>query len=316
MSRLISLIVCFQLCWSCFDGTSQVLNDNIKNNFENHLGFNAKGTLLTETQLDNTRAILLAEQERRTDVSKLWFRVQGGTTSQTTYSADWPDAILDKWIALQQDFNLKFIFVINVNDSPSNQRTFFNRWITRGGDYHAIEVGNELYLPKFKNSTPGTLPVDAPEVTAVTAGMTADIYMSSLAVGFVNAFSDLNLPFFFIAAPEKPSLPNVHLYNMQWNQTIASHLTSPLYQSVNSNLTLHLYEKTEGDVNYNQIPNLRNIAPAGTKIWITESGVVDDAVIELAPNPMLVQGNREVTHMNNVLTKLVIGDLILALAPN
>jgi hypothetical protein len=230
-------------------------------------GFNAKGTLDSIDQLRNTDDMLT--DLPATTKQRLHIRVTGGTRSQIETIADWPDSIVDGWIALQKEHGFGLVYVVNGNDTPANQATAIQRWISKGATFSFLEMMNEYYLPKFR--TGDTSVCDPPPPAApceVTRKVLAADYIGTILPSYSAALLPFHLPTFVIAAPNKNN------NNADWNMPIVQYLSAnpTLYAGV----TVHLYDDLVGQFDYAQIDALRAALPSGMAIAVTESGILFD----------------------------------------
>ena len=58
---------------------------------------------------------------------------------------------IDGLLRLQSDHGVQIIYLVNVNDTFESQSAFIERLREAGVDLAMLEMGNELYLPKFRN---------------------------------------------------------------------------------------------------------------------------------------------------------------------
>ena len=121
------------------------------------LGFNllghpnvGKGKLLDFSTLDKqffrVAGICDVYHSKGLKTQDLWFRIRGGNGSQKFGMDMWTDKLIDTWSKLQSTYGFKVIYTVNyndVNDYEVYQKIFSKIKI------HAIEMGNEQYLPKF-----------------------------------------------------------------------------------------------------------------------------------------------------------------------
>lgn len=261
-----------------------------------YFGFNAKGTLDTNQQVNYATAYF--EQIPRSITPNLVIRVTGGTASQTTYRQDWTDDIIAAWVSLQQTYDLRFIYVVNGNDTPANQRDIVQRWLDAGARFDLLEMMNEYYLPKFANGN-----TDRPEVTRQ---VTAEAYVDQILPAFWTELDRFGLPYYLIFAPARPdSMPQAQEKMEHWNAVVADAIRND-YRERNLHATLHLY--TTGDLDefdYGQIDRLRATLPPGRHIAITESGIIDKSL------DYQQAGLAEVAFLQNILRHLVPGDYLL-----
>jgi hypothetical protein len=226
-----------------------------------HFGFNAKGNLNTTEQVQLTDQMLAGLPSKK--AAEIVIRVNGGTTSQKDFSNDWSDGALQSWASLQKKYGIRFVYVVNGNDSPLNQVKFIQRWVSKGVQFSFIEMMNEYYLPKFAKG-------DASK-KEVGKKVTAKSYVDEILPTYFKELSSLNLPLFVICAPSKSGKRGQMM--AQWNETVVAAMKK--HTDIKWGVTLHLYKRPNEDFDYNQITDLRKKLPAGTPIAITEAGVLD-----------------------------------------
>jgi hypothetical protein len=224
-----------------------------------NLGFNAKGTVDTTTQLAQVRAIFATLDPK---VVRSWtIRVTGGTRSQTDFPAMWSDEQIAGWVELQRTYGFGYAFVVNGNDTPENQAAFIQRWTAAGARIVFVELMNEYYLARYRN---GDRSFDE-----VTRSVSPQEYVDEILPAWLPVLKPLGLPMYIIAAPDKES-PN----NTKWNATVAKALKTSL-AGQRLGVTVHLYARNGQKFDYGQIGRLRAQLPPGTKIAVTEAGVLD-----------------------------------------
>lgn len=261
-----------------------------------YFGFNAKGLMNPGQQ------VMYAQQyfSQATDWIKpnLVVRVTGGTASQTAFANNWTDEVINGWTALQQQHRLRFIYVVNGNDSPANQRAIIQSWINAGARFDFLEMMNEYYLPKFANGDTGY-----EEVSRV---VTPEIYANEILPAFWAELDDFNLPYYIIFAPSRPDQPGAQQKMDYWNSVMIDSVIHA-YPQRNINATLHLY--SNGDnlpaFDYSQIDRLRLTLPADRRIAITEAGIINNSISYEAC------GSLAISHYKNILPQLQKGDYLL-----
>lgn len=290
----------FYLIWLIWLGLLSCNKDNDNepsvNKEKPYFGFNTKGSVNTIEQVALADSFF---KELTPDIVKnLTIRVTGGTLSQTTYPADWTDAMITAWVRLQQKFNFKMIFVINGNDSPANQANLIQRWVDKGAKFEFLEMMNETYLPKYLTGNT----VDHPEVTEA---ITPQKYSDTLLPNFWAHLDQFNLSYYVCLARKNPSNPNQQQSIENWNNTIISAITGK-YLSRDVNVTLHLYTSEDNSgFDYNQINEVRASLPAGRHIAITEAGVLSETLSNEAIGQLAVE------HYKQILNNLQPGDYLL-----
>ena len=230
--------------------------------------------------------------------SNLAVRVTGGTSSQITFGNNWTNEAINYWVALQKQHNLRFIYVVNGNDTPANQSNLIQRWIGAGARFDFLEMMNEYYLPKFANGDTG--------FEEVTRMVTPEIYAKEILPDFWATLDHFNLPYYIIFAPNRPNQPLAQQKMDHWNKIMVDSVIT-IFPHRNIHATIHLYDSGEAlsNFDYNQIDSLRAKLPAGRHIAITEAGIVNE-------NLTIQQvGTKAVEHYNNLLPHLRPGDYLL-----
>jgi len=261
-----------------------------------YFGFNAKGLMNTSQQTQYANNFF-----GRVDnwiKSNLAVRVTGGTSSQITFGNNWTNEAINYWVALQKQHNLRFIYVVNGNDTPANQSNLIQRWIGAGARFDFLEMMNEYYLPKFANGDTG--------FEEVTRMVTPEIYAKEILPDFWATLDHFNLPYYIIFAPNRPNQPLAQQKMDHWNKIMVDSVIT-IFPHRNIHATIHLYDSGEAlsNFDYNQIDSLRAKLPAGRHIAITEAGIVNE-------NLTIQQvGTKAVEHYNNLLPHLRPGDYLL-----
>ena len=224
-----------------------------------YFGFNAKGTL--EVNEQTGFANVYFNQISKEIKNNLVIRVSGGTLAQTTYNNNWTDDNINKWVQLQQTQGLRFIFVVNGNDSPINQKNLIQRWINAGARFDFIEMMNEYYLVKYA--------IGDTNNEEVTEKVSPQKYVDTILPNFWNQLDVFNLPYYIILAPTATG--NILSYYNAWNDTIINAIQNK-YAYRKLNATLHCYVRGAGSsFDYNQISNLKSRLPAGSHLAITKN---------------------------------------------
>lgn len=261
-----------------------------------YFGFNAKGLMNPGQQ------VLYAGQyfSQVTGWIKpnLVVRVTGGTASQTAFANNWTDEVINGWTALQQQQQLRFIYVVNGNDSPANQSAIIQKWIDAGAHFDFLEMMNEYYLPKFANGDT--------DYEEVSRAVTPEIYANEILPAFWAELDYYNLPYYIIFAPSRPDQPNAQQKMDHWN-TVMIDSVIHVYPQRNIHATLHLYSNGEGlaSFDYNQIDRLRLKLPAGRHIAITEAGIINNNI------SYEKCGSLAISHFKNMLPHLQKEDYLL-----
>ncbi len=230
-----------------------------------HFGFNARGMLdpVQQTAWADEFFSRMSDRVRR----GLVIRVTGGTSSQTTYASDWSDEAVAAWVALQQQQGIRFIYVVNGNGTPQNQRDAIQRWLDAGARFDFIEMMNEYYLPKYARGD-----TSRPEVTRK---VTAESYVNEILPAFWAELDRFHLPYYLILAPSRPDRLRANARMAHWNDVII-HAITTAWADRNLGVTLHLYATGNiNQVDYSQIDRLRARLPTGMHIAITEAGIIN-----------------------------------------
>lgn len=231
------------------------------------VGFNAKGSLAVSEQTQFLQNELKKWKEQNISTEKVWLRLQGGSISQKTYPEEWSDHDIREWVQVQKEYGVSYIFVVNFNDEPKDQANFYKRMTDLGMKFAFVELGNEQYLPKYRESKVD----ESEEVTKRTSGMTPKKYIQ-LSEEYIQAFQAFDLPYYIQFAPEKEDQTNT----TEWNREIAHAINTNAFSSEKINGTLHLYERNgDGSLNEAQISDIKNLVKRPISIAITEYGVVD-----------------------------------------
>lgn len=254
MKRVLILVTLFFITFFSLQGAINV-------------GFNAKGNLSTNEQTELLEKELFNLRANNIDTGKIWLRLNGGTISQKSYSKDWLEEDIKKWSKIQTEYNCKFIFVINFNDTPKNQKEFFNRFIKQNISFSFIELGNEQYLKKFSKIANN----NEDEVTNRTENMTVTKYIS-MSKEYINEFSQEGLPFYLQMAPNFYEREEY----LKWNKAIANAINSNEFFYKDIGITLHLYERGgPSSLNVKQINLAKELIEKPIKMAITEYGVIN-----------------------------------------
>ncbi len=255
------------------------------------VGFNAKGSLDTAIQVQAANSLFAGLPA--TLVSGMVIRVTGGTRSQTEVSASWTDEQILAWVGLQKTFSLKFVFVINGNDTPQNQLAFVKRWQKAGAQFAFLEMMNEYYLPKYRT---GDTSFDE-----VTRSVSAKQYATEILPVWFQTLDELRLPYFVIGAPVKAGSSGASL--VSWNKVMVEAIQGP-FRSRRLGITIHLYTDGSGSFDYLQVETLRKQLPEGTPIAITEAGILN-----IDDESRMAIATRD--HLTKILQVLKPGDFLL-----
>lgn len=261
-----------------------------------YFGFNAKGLLNTGQQVSYAQQYF--SQMHSWIKPNIVIRVTGGTASQTAFENDWTNETISQWTALQQQHQLRFIYVVNGNDSPQNQHDIIQKWISAGARFEFLEMMNEYYLPKFTHGD-----TSFEEVSRV---VTPEIYANEILPEFWEELDRFNLPYYIIFAPTRPDKPDAQQKMDHWNRVMLDSVI-PVYSQRNIHATLHLYDSGDdlSSFDYDQIRRLRLQLPEDRHIAVTEAGIINDSLNSDEC------GLLAVVHFKNLLAQLQKGDYLL-----
>lgn len=262
-------------------------------------GFNVKATLSTTQQCAYLESELARLKKIGLKTESIVLRLNGGTISQKTKPSDWSNDMMQSWAKLQKNYGCSMIFVVNFNDSPSSQKSFYSRLTQAGIKFSHIELGNEHYLNKFASKFSGT----ADEVTQKTANMTPAKYIQ-LSNEYISVFKALKLPFLVQFSPLKDNQGN----SANWNKIVSEAVNQKKFNSEKLIGTIHLYERTKNSlIDVTQIKSIRSLVKVPMPIAITEFGVVDDK--NTLTYAQYIQQEAALT--KRLLAELKSGDLLL-----
>ena len=262
------------------------------------LGFNAKGTMETELQVEYADK-MLAKLDPKVARS-IVIRISGGTLSQKTYLKDWTNEKIKLWADLKVKYGLRYAFTINGNDTPENQLLILQNWKDHAVEFEFFEMMNEYWQNRYSK----------PDLTKpdVLFQVTPEMYIENMLPRFFATLDVLQVPYHLICAPA-----NVNQYSDSWNDAIFKAINEKFKARTNMGITLHLYAKEQyedeevqsGNFDYEQIAKLRKRLPPGRSIAITESGVINSKLTyeEL--------GQLESIHMKRLSQQLQKGDFVL-----
>lgn len=198
------------------------------------------------------------------DTNNLWFRIRGGNGSQKFGLDMWTDKLIDTWSKLQSTYGFKVIYTVNYNDV--NDYEVYQK-IASKIKIHAIELGNEQYLPKFtKLASQDKTGV----VTKRTEKMSVEKYIG-FTRGYLVEYSKEKLPIFIQFAPEGKGV----LYYKFWNDKIVKFMkeTTIYYgERFDLNACVHCYGN---DYPYTILSNIKEKIN-GKRLFVTEYGAVDE----------------------------------------
>lgn len=260
-------------------------------------GFNAKGTLEVIQQTGYANSYF--DQIKSKDIKEnLVVRVTGGTQSQLTYGNDWTKDRISNWVALQKKHGIRFIYVVNGNDSPVKQANIIKKWLDVGAHFDFIEMMNEYYLPKYARGDTS--------FEEVTEEVTPEKYVDIILPVYWKQLDQFHLPYYLIFAPTR-SNPGANAVMEHWNEVLTTAIQNK-YPNRQLNATIHLYIQNKNDISqfdYGQIDRLRSTLPSGRHIAVTEAGVINkDLDYQMA-------GEMAIAHYRKILEHLRPKDYLL-----
>jgi hypothetical protein len=262
-----------------------------------YFGFNAKGALDPEKQTQYADAFF--DQIPGFIKKNMVVRVNAGTQSQQTFADDWTPAMMKLWADFQKKQGVRFIYVVNGNDTPANQAAMIQRWMDAGASFDFIEMMNEYYLPKYAKGDKSK--------KEVTDMITPEKYVNTILPDFWKELDKFHLPYYVIFAPSKPGKANADKIMDHWNEVMTDALKNK-YPDRQLNATIHLYLKGGTDLggfDYDQIDRVRKDMPSGRHIAVTEAGVIDPGL------SYQQAGETAASHYRNILQHLQPGDYLL-----
>jgi hypothetical protein len=208
-----------------------------------------------------------------------YLRIWGGSKGMATYPPDVPQSEIDGLKSMQKNPGLAFIYMVNINDTLSSQLSFIQELITvHGLKIEILELGNEIYLPKFQ--------IGDTKKLGVTRSWSVTEYVQ-LATEWAQVLKkQFNLPIYVLAASHagnSASPGNDHQYRKYWNSAIKHYLNRPELAANIYGITFHRYagEERTGATHEEEVSNasfdfLDDFNDAkGQRVWpiaITESG--------------------------------------------
>ena len=210
-----------------------------------------------------------------------YVRVWGGTRGMATYptldavpdhlldhprsynvvTQDEIDALLD----LQDRHGVRVIYMVNVNDTLESQREFIARLVVEGIDLAILEMGNELYLRKFRDGDITQL--------GVTRSWSPEDYAAMLEE-WVPELGGFDVPIYIVGASHGSGDSGRDLNRQYWNEVMVEAIDDRV---AIDGVTFHRYagEERSGESHEEAISN-ESFAFLSTfgdlPIAITESG--------------------------------------------
>jgi hypothetical protein len=217
-------------------------------------------------------------------------RVWGGTRGMTTYPAleavpEWlraspsrywvvTDAEIEACLALQRRTGIRFIYMVNVNDSLESQRAFIGRLLAAGLDVAMLELGNELYLNKFA--------IGDTTARGVTRAWSAAQYVDEVIDVWAPDLAGFGLPLYVIGAAHGGYGPAEDGRRVAWNTTLRAALAARPGRV--TGVTLHRYAGTGRTIADEEDPSAGGFEFVSTfadyPIAVTESGYYFDELTD------------------------------------
>ncbi len=194
------------------------------------------------------------------DVSNIWLRLRGGNGSQRFSDDIFNKELISLWVGLQKKHKFKLIYTINYNDY--DDAMFYMNLVINGLIFHAIEFGNEQYLPKFRK-TPELDETGC--VTKRTEKMTPEKYVK-LTNDYFTKFIGVKLPWLVQFAPQGKTAST---YYKSWNDAVYKLIKDN--KSLDLNASLHCYGN---DFPYSLIKDIKK--KSGKNVFVTEYGADDE----------------------------------------
>lgn len=175
-----------------------------------------------------------------------YLRVWGGARGMATYPTE--DAVpeflrdrprhvdvvtqgqIDAIVAMQRRHGLRIVYMVNVNDTLANQTAFVERLFAAGVDVAMLELGNELYLPKFRDGDTSQL--------GVTRAWTVEDYVGMLRT-WSPALRSFGVPLYGIGASHDPGDRPRDAYRRTWNEVLHAAMRDD--PTLLDGVTFHLY---------------------------------------------------------------------------
>lgn len=200
------------------------------------------------------------------------------------------DREIEELLRLQDKHGVSYIYLVNLNDSPESQRAFIARLLERGLDVVMLEMGNELYLEKYRLGRLSEL--------GVARRITAEDYVEILRT-WVPVLREFGIPIYACAAGYTGRATD--LYRQHWNQLLREAWDGD--PSLYDGVTFHIYRgksPTEEDITSEEFSFLTEFAHL--PVAITESGYYFEA-----PSPERLE--EAAAFWTKVLWSLKPGDL-------
>lgn len=235
-------------------------------NLMGHPNINKDGKYLYDGLIEQSNTInnlcYALTRDDSYETSTLWFRLRGGNGSQRFSNDLFTSNLLKTWKFDQDRYQFKLIYTVNYNDV--NDIFFYNSLIDAGLKFHAIEFGNEQYLPKFRKTAKDDV---TKCVTKRTEKMNPDKYIK-FTRQYIDQYKQFNLPMFIQYAPQGK---NQSPYYKTWNDAMTTFINNN--KNLDLNACLHCYGN---DYPYELIPSIKK--KINKNIFVTEYGADDELV--------------------------------------
>jgi len=128
------------------------------------------------------------------------------------------DSEIDAILALQRLRGVRVVYAVNINDTLDNQRAFVVRLLTAGVDLAMLEMGNEIYLTKYRSGDTSAL--------GVTRVWTKEQYVDEILDVWIPSFADFDLPMYIVAASHGGGTTPGDAIRIAWNETLRTALVT------------------------------------------------------------------------------------------
>lgn len=205
-----------------------------------------------------------------------YLRVWGGSRGMSTYpsleavppalrpvAGRWSvvaDREIEELLRMQEKHGVSFVYLVNVNDTLASQWAFIARLVGQGLDLAMLELGNEVYLEKYRLGRVGEL--------GVTRAITAEDYVEILRT-WVPPLREFGIPVYACAASYTGRASDA--YRRHWNALLREEWDDD--PSLYDGVTFHIYRGKsphEEDVASGEFSFLAEFAHL--PVAITESG--------------------------------------------
>ncbi|MCC5950947.1 MAG: S-layer homology domain-containing protein [Acidimicrobiia bacterium] len=175
-------------------------------------------------------------------------RVWGGSRGMATYpTADAvPEVLLEgpssRWnvvtqeeidalVDLQERHGVSVIYMMSINDTLESQTAFVHRLLDNGLDLVMLEMGNEIYLRKFREGDVGGL--------GVTRKILAEDYVELLEEWVPALRAEFGLPIYVVGASHSGTQSGGDQHRQHWNHVVRAALDAD--PTLTDGVTFHRY---------------------------------------------------------------------------